>query len=414
MNKIFLLTGFSTEMRYGGGAIVRFLIERFEPNTVAWFSLSAPGAALDPRLKKIFVGHYSYRAFGNRRLRLERFWAWYHRVVWPKLAARRIISALAETGASTLWIVLDYHLVSVAAELLRRRPGQHLHFSIHDHPNEMARRHFRSFASVAAVDEGFDVVKNADASFDAISEELLVATGLAGRRSAVVTMGCDEKRRADAIPPPAKDGPLRIGHAGSYFPPERAQELVEGLKLWSAKTGRAWQLHAFGAKMPLPMPPEIRWRGFFAPETLFKELGNMDILLLALEGHGALNAPALTSVPTKLVSYLEVGRVILAMVPERSATARIIRDHSMGPVVSTSAAQAVARAIEDAFSWNIAVANRGRADLLGDRFDPDAIFRRFTRLVAPGSAQDVAAPTRRPERYAKLSNAKSIFCRSRS
>lgn len=383
MTKIFLLTGFSTEMKYGGGAIVRSLLERFEPKDVAWFSLAAPSAPLDPRLEKLLVGHYSYRAFGNQRLRLNKFWAWFHRTIWPKLAAKRIMSALAESGASTLWIVLDYHVVPVAAELVWQRPATHLHFSIHDHPNEMARHHFISAASVAAIDDGFEVVHRSDASFDAVSEELIDAVGLSQRPNTVVTMGCDQMRRTEVIVPPADVGPLRVGYAGSYLPPQRAQELVDGLKLWSAGTGRAWELHVFGAPTALSKTSEVRVHDFVPPDTLFKELGKMDMLLLALDGYDVPSAPAVTCLPTKLVSYLEVGRLVLAMVPVKSATARIVRDASLGPIVSTSDPREVARAVDDALHWNVDRAVCGRADLLNDRFSSDAIFRRFVRLAVP-------------------------------
>jgi hypothetical protein len=307
---------------------------------------------------------------------------------------------MARTGATTLWTVLDYHVVPVAAELVRRKAAQHYHYSIHDHPNAMAQVHFRSPASIAKVAEGFALVKATSASFDAVSEELLGASGVIGRPNAVVTMGCRLDRCFSNIRPPAQRGCLRIAYAGSHFPPHRAFQLVEGLKLWSAATGRDWEIHKFGGRISSPMPPEIIWRGFLTPEALVAELRNMSYLVLAFDGADApMSVVAATSLPTKLTSYLEAGRLVLAMVPEHSATARIVRHGSMGPILDSTQPQAVANAIESGMSWDLDAADQGREALLRGRFNPNSIVERFVgllRLAEPSLTLTMSRPAALP------------------
>jgi hypothetical protein len=375
---VLLLTGFNPDTQYGGGAIVRSLIERANPQGIRWFCLSKPLQPIPEKLKRVFVGYCSFRARGSRRLRLAMFWNWFYVRIWTKLAARWIMSAMRKAEADTLWVVLDYHVVPIAAELIKRRAARRFHFSIHDHPTDMARHHLKSAAFINAIDEGFALIKSATCTFDAVSEELLAAAGVAEHPHVLVTMGCQPKRCADKMRLAEKTGPLRIGFAGSYFPPSWARVLVEGLKRWSDTTGRRWEIHAFGAKVPLLMPAEINWRGFFPPDELKGELAEMSFLLLALD-----RSAMLTSLPTKLVSYLEVGRLILTMVPEGSVTARIVRQNRLGPVVTELTPQLVVKAIDDCLNWDIDAANRGRDDLLRERFCSDIIFRHFAGLVAP-------------------------------
>lgn len=385
MDTVLLLTGFSPDIQYGGGAIVRSLIERADPQRIRWFFLSKPLQPVPEKLKRLLVGHCSFRAYGSRRLRLAMFWNWFYVHIWTRLAARWIMSAMRKAEADTLWIVLDYHLVPIAAALIKRGAARRYHFSIHDHPTDMARHHLKSAALIKAIDEGFALIKSTTCTFDAVSEELLAAAGVTGQPHALVTMGCSPERCAAKIRSPDRSGPLRIAFAGSYFPPGRARLLIEGLKRWGAVTGRDYEIHAFGARTPFPMPAEINWRGFFPADELARELANMSFLLLALDGDGdgAADSPMLTSLPTKLVSYLEVGRLIFAMVPEGSSTARIVLQNRLGPVVTESTPQCVAKAIEDGLNWDMDAANCGRDDLLRERFCADAIFRRFAGLVAP-------------------------------
>jgi hypothetical protein len=386
MSKLLLVTGFGPDTQYGGGAIVRSLVGRFDPQDIGWFCLSNPKRTLPAQLKRLIVGYYVFHPIGNQRLRLGRFWDVYYHRIWIKHAAKRIASILLEYDINALWIVLDYHVVPVAAELLKRRPTCRLHFSIHDDPTQMARWHVKSPSLRVSIENSFKAIQKSDCTVDAVSEELLAAVGFSDHPKTIVTLGCEPERCADKIRPGERTGPLRIGYAGSYLSGEQASSLINGLRQWSLQSGREWEFHCFGDKMNHEMPPEVKWRGFIAPDTLSEELAQMSFLLLALENNSPMS---ITSLPTKLVSYLEVGRLILAMVPNASASARIIRKASLGPVISDLDPNSIASAITCALKWNITVADEGRKNLLQDRFCSKAIFRRFANLVAQNTSTHV-------------------------
>src|SRR5262249_22146343 len=163
MARILLLTGFSPDVQYGGGPVVRSLVDRFDPENIGWVCLWTPKkGGLSARIERVMAGQYAFRPFGSNRLRLGWIWDHYYQRVWSKLAAKKVASTCLQYDAETLWIVLDYHIVPVAAELVRRRAARRFHFSIHDHPIDMARWHIRSPSLIAAIEDGFGLIKNSN------------------------------------------------------------------------------------------------------------------------------------------------------------------------------------------------------------------------------------------------------------
>ncbi len=373
MAKVLLVTFFPPDYKTGGAVIARFLAEHFSANELRWFSLSHPKTKLAAHVDRLFVGSMEFRPVGGVRLKLARFWEWWFCHAWSRLAARKIEKMVSAIGADRVWFVLDYMMVPIASRLVERNHRLRFHFSVHDHPAQIALTLGLSAKLRAAIDAGLDVITKASASFDAVSEELLADMNVMVKQHTLTTLGCHSSRLASSIDPPSQVGPLRMAYAGSYLSPDVAECLTGGLEKWAADSGRKWEIHLFADKVYGELPPKVTVHCWLDPENLVAELRQMDFLLIALSLRPEAAKQMRTSLPTKLVSYLEVGRLIVAYVPAGSATARLVADHYLGPIITVPDPKRVVAAINEGLKWNLEAANEGRLRIVGDRFSPGRI-----------------------------------------
>ena len=92
--------------------------------------------------------------------------------------------------------------------------------------------------------------------------------------------------------------------------------------MWSKNSGRDWQIVVFGDRPKTALDHRIDARGFAPLEQVRRELADSDLLLLPLPV-GSDSLQMTTSVPTKLSTYLEVGRLVFALLPANSTTASV-------------------------------------------------------------------------------------------
>jgi glycosyltransferase involved in cell wall biosynthesis len=88
-------------------------------------------------------------------------------------------------------------------------------------------------------------------------------------------------------------------------------------------------------------------------------------------------------IPSKVYSILMVGRPILAVVPEASEVARIVREHRCGIVVDPDDPEAIRQAILWARDHRDALREMGeRARRVGERFDRAVLAEQLLQEVA--------------------------------
>lgn len=377
-----LATWFAPDDRKGGAVIVRSLAERFPADRLRWYTFSHPAGPLIAPFAAQFSGCCVATNRGASRLGLGRFWKWHRRAIWPHSAARRVVEVARAWQPEVVWIVLDYLTVPVAANLVRRLPGQRFHFSIHDDPQHTASREGESHAALRGCRAALETLRTSNASLDAVSEELLASAGWPVERQAVVTLGCDPAASVAQISPPRAEGPLTIGVAGNYLGVAELRVALAGLDIWQQAAGRPWRIVVVGRPDLAGIHPYVETVAYRHADTVRQILASADVLYIPLGLRAEDREQMRTSLPTKLVSYAELGKLVLAHAPHDSATARVLRDHALGVALDSHDPAEVAQAIDRLLQWDLPSANAGRQRLLDDRFAPQAIATRFFNAIA--------------------------------
>jgi hypothetical protein len=278
--------------------------------------------------------------------------------------------------------VADYTLGSVGLRLLPKLARRQVHVSLHDHPLESARRAGfcrYDLREIAAFQSGLAALHP---TVDAVSEELLKAIMPDVKRTSIIALPAMSCATAPAVVGPTTEGPLRFGLSGNFFGQEELNCFLHGLEQWSSRTGRDWRLLVFGRKPEGKLDQRIDFRGFRPIEEARDQLARCDVLLLPLPVD-ADSIQMRTSVPTKLTTYLEVGRLVFAFAPSGSATERIIAQSALGPVVTRLDPSVVAGQLNQLATWNLAAANVGRQRLLEHRYNEHRMLSDLNCLLSP-------------------------------
>ncbi len=351
---------------------MRHWVSRLEGEKIMWIAMSKASHQVEFSATHVDCEHRVPPARGNVRLGLDSFWRWYYRKIWAGLTAKSLAGRIAELSPRLVWLMLDFGIVPVMLRMLPHLQRQRLHVSIHDDPVATAERERCSRAFIDEARSVLGALDRIEFTADAVSEELLSSCVPEAQMRAVVTMPVNERRRAEAVREPRRDGILTVGFSGNFMGMKEFACFVGGLRLWKERTGRDWRLLAFGNSQLGILDPRIDARGFTPADEVNAKLQECDLLLLpmALEGE-----EMKTSVPTKLVSYVECGRMVFSFAPQGSATARILRESHLGPVVSVISPVAVAEALDQLESWDIKATEEGWQSLTTHRFNEDRILK---------------------------------------
>lgn len=377
---ILLVTGFEPDKRTGGGDIVRFLARKLGPNQLRWFSLAKPAAPLDEPFRSQWIGSLPLRRLGATRFGLRRFWDWFESTIWSYNGALRIAASAKKFNVSHIWFLCDYPIAPILPYLQRLLPKVAIHVSVHDHPVFTAEAVGHSVHYIDRIKKALRKISRTSVSIDTISEELLATLGDAFGQHTVVTLACNKADIAKDLLPVSTQGPLKVAFAGSYLDEEPCNSFLKGLDLWSARTGRPWEMTVFGPNLQF-RHPGIQMAGFTQPDRLSVELRKADLLFLPLSFESKALMQSNTSLPTKLITYLNAGRLIVFGVPGESATARIALEGHLGPLITKPTPEMFADAIDQLAGWDMSKAESGRRQLAGNRFNEDRIYDRFYATI---------------------------------
>lgn len=376
---ILLVTCFPWDSGQGGPAIVRHLVNRLDAEPIRWFAMSKPAEQVPFDARHVTFEFHAPPARGNVRLRLGKFWRWYQRRVWSTQMAALLSRRIADLNPRVVWLMADYGLAPVGLRVMRVLRDRRLHISVHDDLVPAAQREGASSNFLREVREFLNGLREMDLSADAVSEELLATTLPGASRSAIVTLPVNPTKCVKEFTEPRRTGPLIIGFSGNFFGEAEFAIFVAGLRLWSQHCGRDWRLLVFGASRLGALDARIVARGFTPVDEVRAALANCDLLLLP----SPLDRPEMrTNMPTKLVSYLELGRMIFAFAPEKSSTCRVISDANLGPVLSSRNAATVEAALNDLQNWNVAGAATGWRRLVEYRFNEERIVQDMGAAMA--------------------------------
>ena len=305
---IFLITCFPWDSGQGGPFILRHWVKRLDSEPIYWFALSGPAGQVPFEAPHLQCEFRAPPARGKYRCGLIHFGGGISTGFGHQ---KQLRCSSAESQTTSRYLASGrFRACPVGLRLLPMLHDQRAHVSIHDDPKATAQREGCSSSSLGVVQNFLNGLRDMDVSADAGSSEELLADILPqAKRSAIVTLPVDPSKCASTFVGPRKQGPLTVGFSGNFFGAKEFACFVEGLRLWSQQSGRDWQMRPFWRPDLGRFDPRVTARGFTPPTMVRKVLSDCDLLLLP----SPLDRPEMrTSVPTKLVSYVEVGRMVFA------------------------------------------------------------------------------------------------------
>jgi len=367
-------------------------LQHLKEEEVYWFALSRPSGKVPFSPGNVKYEFRSPPARGNVRLRLGRFWRWYQRKIWSLQIANLLARRICKLHPRLIWLVADYGLAPVALRLLPKLKRYRLHTSFHDSPKPTAAREGYSKAFLNELDVFLTALNESDFTADAVSEELLIYCARSARCNAIVTLPVNRSRCSPKFAEPRSEGILEIGFSGNFLGEEELACFIAGLRLWEKKSGRNWKITAVGRPDLAQFDRRVDAYGPMPAEKTHQVLRSSDLLLLP----SPIDRPEMrTNMPTKLVTYLELGRMIFTFAPADSSTARVLNEARLGPVISGREPEAVAEALQRIEHWDFDAAAKGWHQLVTTRFDETRIARDLMSCLFMDPKHEVAAATER-------------------
>jgi glycosyltransferase involved in cell wall biosynthesis len=378
---ILLITCFPWDDVSGGAVIVRNDVQVLSNEVIHWFALSRPTGRISLPPPNVEHEFRAPPARGNVRLKLNRFWRWYARSVWADGTARVIARRIRELQPRLVWLVADFGIGPIGRRLLPMLSQRRVHISLHDNLEATASREGYSGKFIGEIHRFLAGLRNIQFTADAVSEELLQECAPTAQSAAVITAPVDPTKCAYSFQAPGDSGRFRIGFSGNFLGEEEFRCFVEGLKMWSKKTGRDWQILVFGRSDLGKVHPNVEAYSYTPADEVRTRLSECDILLLPSPVE---REEMKTNMPTKLITYIETGRMIFCFAPEGSAVQRVLHRAKLGPVLTSRDAALAEAALLGLQEWDFAAAAAGWRSLIEDRFNKQRITRDVLSLFGHG------------------------------
>lgn len=260
---------------------------------------------------------------------------------------QRYVSQDLEAGrrACLITCLPPHDLVFTGLTLKRRYPELHWIIDWQDlwsYDEYYAKRipAYRKEQLLATEKEAFDTCDANVVVNDHAKEILVEEYGIAPRSVASIPLAFDEghQEQAQETLKASAHREVKIGFLGTLFKPTKVpgEDVIKVLKSVRDQ-GISLQFHIYGGvprEKEQELAPEtwIRLHGWMDHHESLRRISACDFLLLALTGGP--NAYAMTTM--KLPYYLTLQTPILALVPEESVAAAIVRETRTGYVIPLS------------------------------------------------------------------------------
>lgn len=321
---LLLLTDWPPDAGGGGAVILRSLLGPEERSRIVWASLQAPRSSA-----------FSEDGAGGRLVTLQRGTA--SRSVGRSMLldairdaeplADEVADLASSTGARAIWVVMHGAAVHVAARLARRRILP-MHLTIHDDPlHGVALLSKRYLPMIPWIARDFGRTLRAADSLDVIGQ------GMADRYrdrfgvdSVIVHRACSES--VEPAPPLDRSVGLQVGILGSTYGYQPLPGLGRAIVEASRKLGVPARLLVcgtgdYGQRLAREMGGalEVEATGHVDELEGIERLRSCCALYLNYPFGRRAAGFRQTSFPTKLSTYLAVGRPLLIQAPKDSTTA---------------------------------------------------------------------------------------------
>jgi hypothetical protein len=326
-----LFTSFHPDLGGGGSACLQSVILRFTRVEVRWLFLGVSDAVF-PNTRRIGAP-----LFGGGFLTdmLTAPWLWSG---WQSRKLRCMVDAIAEEEADALWLVAMNEGILVGNALMDRCRVP-LHVSVQDDQAEAICRRSRRYRWLESVALG-------------AWQRLLRRTGSVDVISSGMRRYYQEQRHLDSFvfhphvpallhPPDAlADSELHVGHLGTLYSETEVIAFMQGAGLAAKQLGRRLRLTFIGGNRINParhanlLPPDalIEVSPSLGEGEALQRLSSCHLLYAMYPFEERCRVFRMTSLPTKLSSYIQIQRPVFAHTPADSTLAEMVQQHRIGGV----------------------------------------------------------------------------------
>src|SRR6266496_1521936 len=322
-----------------------------------------------------------------RRSPLRRLWWWSAFRWFPTVAARQIARFAVAQGVDRVWVHAGASGIPTAVEL-HRLTGLPMHVSVQDDvsghvgPREGAllRQAFEELLRRAST---VDVIsapmkEHYQSRYTLQLEPVIVWTGGDGGPT--------------QPPPPIAPKVRRIGYAGNLWASDAMRVLVDAVGRLNEVRDKQDRIvvviHAARRPSGFGGSSAVEYRGLVSPEELTRELRRCDLLYAPMSFLPRYELLSRTSIPAKMVHYMQAQIPILAHGPDYAANVRFVRERRAGFASTTQDSHELADAIvaiERDVPLRLSMSHTSR-ELFETEFSPGAVWSHLSRLLgfAPG------------------------------
>jgi len=329
--RVCLFTSFHPDLGGGGSACLQSVILRFTRVEVRWLFLGVSDAVF-PNTRRIGAP-----LFGGQFLMdmLTAPWLWSG---WQSRKLRRMVDAIAEEDADSFWCVAMNEGILVGNALMdhRRVP---MHVSVQDDQAEAICRRSRRYRlleplALRAWSRHLHRASGVDVISDGMRDYYREHRGL---DSFVFHPHVPSLPKLDGVP---NDCELHVGHLGTLYSEVEMRRFMEGAGLAARFLGRRLRLTFIGGNRINParhaslLPPDARIEispSLGETEALHR-LSSCHLLYALYPFEERCRVFRMTSLPTKLSSYIQIQRPVFAHTPEDSTLAEMVNQHRIGGV----------------------------------------------------------------------------------
>jgi hypothetical protein len=386
--RILLITYYPPNRSVGSIYLLDPIIRNYDPSKFIWFSTTAP--LTDREMVVDFRGIYSH-GYKPSRPRREPFATWRRYIntgLWGWYLARQAARLGRENAVELVWTDLVLETVvagRVAAQLLNVPlfvtvfDDQPAYLAVAGYPQWFCRLFQLQFKKTLLAARGHGVICKPMADY---YKETY------GIDSTVFYPGVE---RSSCLPQKEintqKLKPIVIGTIGTHYSDQNWLVLIGAVRLLNEKYGKnRFTILQIGNLNPSLHSPEVEVTGWLADREFKQSLSRIDVSLVHLPFDAEYHIISQTSFPTKISSFIQAQRPLIAFGPAYSSIVTLVEEYKCGVTCISCDVASLVEVIEALvfIPDRVGDALKGMARLKED-FSRDNFFKKFEMLVDKAS-----------------------------
>lgn len=396
-SKILLITDVPPNSKYSGGLLTLRLAERLAPNQIHGFYIVSDGlkdvkSELSHEVEQSSEYHrkppeMSMRALGKIWHRLSFLGAAvreFYRKYWECwLLKRKVESAVHRRGIDKIWIVMQGQTLIWLTHALIKSNKVPVHVQYWDSPGWWIRANLIDRISRRFVWRSFHYClansKRAATPSYSASE---IAWKDDGRQTfPLVGLVSDDS------PPVANgtsNGIIKIGIAGQLYAADTIRRLIRALESMEWKIdGKPVEIHYWGSSFDETIDPFLIRHGYVPQDELLIKLQKCDILYCPYWFDPRFRIECQTSFPSKLTTYLLLGKIVFFHGPPYSGPAKLLREYDAAVVCDSEMIEIVKYYLRVSIQDHAASERkiRNAKVLYNERLSREVVFSNFRKFL---------------------------------